>query len=221
VAVVAVAVLVAIVVWWRSGSGSRSPALPQVPPGSVGTVPAPASAAPDAGGQELEALLAKGRKLTFHAVYKASGDSATTGDLTVEVWRKDGNIRQDSRTTTGDGESNTAGFVVDGKATTCSKVGSDPWSCSSAPDPGTDLDGIFGSAAAQVSGLAVTAADDTVAGHKTRCFSFTQADGEGRVCVSPEGLPLQLKINDIDLTIQSDDANVESGVFVPPATPGT
>ena len=49
-------------------------------------VPAPAAAAPGAGGQELRALLDKGRVETYHAKYKASStDPAAAGQLTALV----------------------------------------------------------------------------------------------------------------------------------------
>ncbi len=215
---IAVGLLAAVAVFlWRhdSGHAARS-ALPQVAPGAVGTVPVPASAPLDAEGQELVGLLQKGRQLTFHATYKQSGDPAPGGDVTIEVWRKGGNIRQDSHTTSGSGDNDTAGFVVGGKATTCSKVGSEPWSCSAQPDPGTNLDGIFGSATTQLSGLDVKASDATVAGRPARCFSFPQSDGTGTICVSPDGLPLQLKINQLDLTLQDESSTVDDSVFQPP-----
>ena len=216
---VLVVAAVAAVIWAvfiRSDDKTQS-LLPQVPPGSVGTVPNPASATPDQEATELAALLEKGRKLTFHTTYKASGDPATTGDLSIEVWRKNGNIRQDTHTTTGSGASDTAGFVIDGKSTTCSKVGNTPWACSIAPDQGTNPDGIFGSTVAQLAGQDVTVTDDTIAGRKARCFSFASTDGKGKVCVTPEGLPLELKINEIDLLVDQVSTSVDDTAFVPPA----
>jgi hypothetical protein len=220
---VAVAIVVAAVaVWWFAirDDGDEGSHLPKAT-GTEQTIPPPAKGVPDREAAALDELLAKGRDRTFHATYRASGDPETIGgELTVELWRKGGKVRQDTTTVRAGQTIRTAGFVLDGKTTTCSKADALPWSCSPQPDPGTDEYGVFGSTAAQLQGQDVQEEAGKVGDRDARCFTYGTADGTGRLCVSEDGIPLLLAGNGQELTLTGLEESVDDGVFQPPATPG-
>lgn len=221
VAAVGVAVL-AVAGWWlliRDDSPTEAN-LPEAEEGSVGTIPPAASAAPDAEASTLLELLEAGRDLTFHATYEVTGDPELLGgELTIEVWRKDGRIRQDSTLVRPNTTVRTAGLVLGDDTFTCSQRDSEPWSCSSAPDPGTNEDGVFGSVAAELDGVDVTESTDTISGRDARCFSFPTGDGAGMLCLTPDGLPLKLSANGQELVLAEVESSVDDAVFEPPAQP--
>ena len=218
-AAAAVAVLVGLGAWAVVGrdDGKPSGTIPNASD-SGGTVPAAAAGTTDLEATQLLALLEKGRAATFHATYVASGDPQTLGgDLTIEVWRHSGRIRQDTVVSAASGTSHTAGFVVDGQAATCVETDDQPWTCSSASSATADVDGIFGSAATQLQGVDVTVADDTVNGHTAKCFTFPASDGTGTLCVTEDGIPVKLAINGENLTVKELSTSVDDHVFSPPA----
>jgi hypothetical protein len=192
--------------------------LPDAAEGSVGTIPPVVSAPPDAESTSLQELLQQGRDLTFHATYTASGDPAVIGsELTVEVWRKDGNIRQDTTQVGATTTSRSVGLVIGDETTTCSKIEDAPWSCSTASDPDATRDGVFGSVAAELNGVDVVETDEKKVGDRdARCFTFPAADGTGKLCLTPEGMPLSLSTSGLELTIASVDDNVDDAAFEPP-----
>lgn len=221
-AVLVVLGLVAGAGWWfvLRDDDPAPVELPEAEPGAVGTIPPAATALPDAEATTLLGLLEEGRDLTFHATYEATGDTESFGgELTVEVWRKDGKIRQDSVLETSSGTIRTAGFVIDGKTLTCSQRDEQAWSCSSAADPGTNEDGVFGSVAAELEGVDVTESEDTIGGRAARCFSFPAGDGPGLLCLTPDGMPLKLSANGQELTLAEASSSVDDVVFAPPADP--
>lgn len=218
-------VLVAVVAlaaggWWlfiRDDDSAES-GLPDAASGSVGSIPPAATGVPDAEAESLQELLEEGRKLTFHTTYTATGDPAVLGgDLTIEVWRKDGKIRQDTTVVRAGTTIRSAGFVLDDDTVTCSKTDDEPWACSTEPDAGTTQDGLFGAVAAELSGADVTETQETVGGREARCFTFPTGDSTGRICVTPEGIPLSLSANGQDLVVVDVAPDVDDAVFEPPA----
>jgi hypothetical protein len=213
----------AVAVWWFAirDDGDEGSHLPKAT-GTEQTIPPPATGVPDPETAALTELLAKGRERTFHATYKASGDPATIGgDLTIEMWRKGKQVRQDTTTVRADQTIRTAGFVLaDGSTISCSKADTLPWACSPQPDPGTDEYGVFGSTADQLQGQDVQEEAGKVGDRDARCFTYATADGMGRLCVSEDGIPLSLSGNGQELTLTDLQDSVDDGVFQPPATPG-
>ena len=206
--------------WWLfiRDDGDDGSLLPDAESGSVGTIPRPAEGLPDPEAETLQELLEKGRERTFHTTYKAAGDPEVLGgDLTVEVWRKDGRVRQDT-TVVRDGTTvRSAGFILGDDTTTCTKTDDEPWACVTEPDAGTTQDGLFGAVVAELEGVDVTESKETVAGREARCFSFPTGDSTGKVCLTPEGIPLSLAANGQDLVVTDLVSDVDDAVFEPPS----
>lgn len=184
------------------------------------SLPPPVSALPDAEGSELLALLKAGRARTFHAKYDASGPNIG-GKLTLELFRKQGKLRQDTRLESEAGVTLTAGFALGGNTTvSCTKRGAEPWVCArSAGSAETALDGVFGSIAAELAGVDVTVEDSTAAGRQARCFRFPTRDGQGSLCLTAEGIPVRASVNGTEMTLSEFTESVNDDVFRPPAAP--
>ncbi|MEY2570709.1 MAG: hypothetical protein QOE63_1059 [Acidimicrobiaceae bacterium] len=187
--------------------------------GAAATIPPVAAGTTDTEAAQLLALLAKGRTATFHATYTVTDPANPGATQSIEVWRHNGNIRQDTVVKSDSGTSHTAGYIVNGHAASCLQQDDGAWACSQLPDPGADVDGIFGSVASQLQGVDVTVTDETVGGHKASCFSFPASDGTGTLCVTPDGIQVKLAGNGQDITIADLASSVDDAVFVTPAEP--
>ncbi|WP_436794816.1 hypothetical protein [Actinospongicola halichondriae] len=203
----AVAVVVALVVF-AGGDDDDGPASP------TNTTPVPDVVTPnlDDAGAELAELLALGRDQTVHAVYRTAGGD----DVTLELWRKDGKVRQDTHVEADGSTADTAGFLVDGESITCSRRDDSDWTCSQAVAE-TSPDGIFGSVLEQLAGVDVEARDDTIDGADVRCFTFGAADGDGEVCVTEAGTPVRAAVGDTAIELVESDGDVDDDIFDPPA----
>lgn len=204
-ALVAVIVLVVVLAGGDDGDDGAEP---------DPSTPAPSEVTPglDASGSELADLLALGREQTVHATYRATGGD----DLTLEIWRKDGRVRQDTHVESEAGSADTAGFLLDGESIACSRRDDEDWTCSSSSTEASP-DGLFGTVVDQLSGAAVEASDDEVDGREVRCFRFDAADGTGEMCVTADGIPVRAVVGDSGLELVDTDDDVDDSVFDPPA----
>lgn len=205
---VLVAALVAFVVFSGDDGGDTDEAEPTPVPTAV-TAPVDADAA------ALDDLLGVGRAGTYHATYRIAGDAEAT--RTIEVWRRDGLVRQDSRVEAEAGSADTASFALaDDRAISCNRRDDGPWTCAEATAAGTG-DGIFGSVLEQLRGQAVESTTSTIDGREVTCFSFGAADGAGEMCVNAEGVPVRTVVGDSSIELVTLTADVPADIFEPPA----
>lgn len=195
----------------------------RVDPPSPTTIalPKPEGPALDAAGSELVQLLQAGRSRTFHATYRATGETVEAGgELTIEVWRRAGDQRQDTALVMPDGSVvRTAGLVVGDRTIVCSQRPKQDWRCSETVTSDVDPDGVFGDARDQLKGVKVQGRADTVAGRAVRCFDFAAADGPGTFCVTPEGVPVRVAVAGREFLLTALSGEVRDDVFNPPARP--
>lgn len=168
--------------------------------------------------QDLVSLLEAGRAATYHATYTATGDPETTGgELTLEVWHRDGRIRQDSRQVSEGAIVETAGFLLeDGEAIVCQRIDEGDWSCARQTQASSD---VFGAIASQLEGRDVVETEEEIDGRSVRCFSFDGGDGEISECVTEDGIPVRLRGPGTELLLVELSEDVPDDVFVPPAEP--
>lgn len=188
------------------------------PEGGAPSLPPPVVPEVDSEGGDLLALLDQGSASTYHAVYETSGDPATIGtELTLEVWRRDGLVRQDSRQVTDSGTVETAGFLLeDDVAIVCSRVDEGDWTCARQSQASSD---VFGSVTAQLAGRDVVTTEEEIGDHQTRCFSFAGPDGEISECLTAEGIPVRLRGPGTEILLSVLDDDVPEDIFEPPAEP--
>lgn len=221
---VVVAAVAGVALWWLVGdddedTGAIVPTTEDAGPAVEVPTTAPPEPA-DAEGEELLALLGAGRDLTLHATYRAEGDpDVLGGELTLELFRDGGRIRQDTRLETEASIALTTGIVVDDTAILCSQRDNEPWVCSETAASEQQRDGIFGVAPADLAGADVVAEDTEIDGRDVRCFTFTRPDGEAELCLTLEGVPVRSAAADIVLVLAELQDEVAEDAFVPPAEP--
>jgi hypothetical protein len=204
---VAIGIMVAVLANRDTASSPSAGSL--VPPSSIGR--------DDPEAQALLALLAKGRDQTFHAAYavQEAPSYGPTHLLRLETWRKGGRVRQDS-IITGTSSSRTETFVLEGQTVLCVQLDADPFTCTPSSDSAA-AGGVFGDLSGDLTGLDVTASDDTIDGKPVRCFAYSRENSAVRVCVTSEGIPVQQSIDDQQITLATIDPSVDDTVFALPA----
>ena len=181
--------------------------------------PAPAAAAPGASGQELRALLDKGRVETYHAKYQASStDPAAAGqDLTLELWQRGTDRRQDLVINADGKKAHSAGFLLPTGAIACTSQADAPWACKNVAGQSTEpmLDQLAG----QFAGQAGTARDDTIIGHKVRCFTVPVSTTTGEICLTDRGVPARVLAGPSRFELTDLTTDITDDTFRPPAQP--
>lgn len=212
-ALVGVALVVAAVVGIRLLDGDDDDAGPTAP--SEVTLPDATGNELDPTGAELVALLEAGRGETYHATYELAAPELDVAS-TVEVWRADGQVRQDTFLEARDGTRvHTAAFQRAGSTISCVQRGDEPWSCAEAETPASN--DLFGTVADQLGGTRVRARDDEIDGRDVRCFDFETPEGEGTTCVTGAGIPVLLALAGSEIRLATLDDDVPGDTFTPPA----
>jgi hypothetical protein len=219
IAVAVIAIVAAVLVLGGDDGGDDADEVPVGAP----RLPDDAEAPVDQEGEQLVDLLAAGRELTYHATYRATDPES--GASTVEVWRRDRQVRTDTEQVTDDGAAESATFVRDGDPiVSCTRTNEGPWSCTreEADDGATGAeasDTFFGTYAQQLRGQDVAVEDDEIDGRSVRCFRAEGTDGEVSFCITPEGLPVRLRGQGAELVLTDLSDEVPDDVFTPPDDP--
>lgn len=168
--------------------------------------------------RDLAELLAEGRSTTYHARYAGSATGENEGTIAIESWAKDGQFRQDVAFEVGDIAVQRSTFVLDDRGVSCQRSGDEPWACSDLPKSEVQgADPLTGSALAQLRGAAVGEAAGEVEGRPARCFTVSFDAQSTEMCVSAEGVPLQIRTASSRLVIELLEHDVDDAVFEPPA----
>ncbi len=211
VGVGAVAVIAVVAIMLFGGDDAASePTLSDLPEGPVEVV--------GAEGNELLDLLEAGSALTFHAAYEAQvSDGDVAGDLTLHIYRADGSVRQDSVVSAGGQTAQTRAIQSpDGTVVSCIEQDG-TWTCAEAQQQADDL---FGSLAEQLTGGDIQTSTATIFDQEATCWSLTDEAGTSQLCVSAEGIPLQITAADgTVLEITTLEREVAADAFDPPAEP--
>jgi hypothetical protein len=174
-------------------------------------------------GQDLLDLLELGRDKPMHVRFEAApGDGAAEGSLVVELWRKDGRVRQDLRLSAGEGTLNTevSAFELPDGNVICQRASEADWVCERAISTATENDepaGLIEAAAANLGGADVTVTEETILDTPVRCFAISGAAGASTLCVTDAGVPLRIAVESQVLTATVAETEVADAVFTPPA----
>ncbi len=167
-------------------------------------------------GAELADLLAKGRLQTFHATYRAA--SPDQPEATIELWRKPPNQRQDLVVSASGQVGRTASFVLRRASLSCVQEGPAPWTCQKvAAPPGAGPDAFLRLLVGEVSGPALDARDETIAGASARCFRFPLQAAIADVCATRSGVPARISHGSSSIELTELTMSVPDRVFTPPA----
>jgi hypothetical protein len=170
--------------------------------------------------RELAELLGAGRQLTYHARYTGSSIGEVEGSITLESWAKDGRFRQDVAFAVGGVAVQRATFVLDDKGVSCQRSGDEPWECNELPKSQVEgADPLTGGTLAQLKKAAVGEAPGEVEGRSARCFTVSYDAQTTEMCLTPDGIPLQIRTTESRLVVEVLEVEVDDEVFTPPVTP--
>lgn len=192
---------------------------PEAAPPVTAELPDPLGDVEDPETRELADLLEIGRTATYHARYTLSGstEDGSAAEIDLEVWRDGGRLRQDTVSDAEGQQLQTSSYLSDGVVTLCTKVGEADWTCAETEPVGTEQDGVIGSVRDQLAGSSVTPRDDEIDGRAVRCFAFSSPEGEGDICITPEGVPVRVDVQGDGITLVDLDEDVPDSAFEPPA----
>jgi hypothetical protein len=210
---IAVGLTVAIV---GSGGSSHHPSSAPTSTTST-TVPLSATAS------DMLHLLSLGAKTDYHATYQvSSGTSASQGaSVTLELWRRPPQVRQDTVVKIKGSSSDTAAFQIASGLVECTQQDKKGWSCvqGSGQQSPSSPQQLATSAAEQLAGARVQESSATIAGRSAQCFSFTVSGDATEICIDGQGIPLKLSSGGSTMTMMSIDHSLPAGVFTPPEAP--
>jgi hypothetical protein len=191
-----------------------APAAPQAAAPTSGT------ATNGAGGAELRALLEHGRSETYHARYKASStDPGAAGqDLTLELWQRGSDRRQDLLLNADGKKAHSAGFLLPSGAVSCTMQADTPWSCKNVSGSASS-EPMLDQMAGQFAGQAGLGRDDSIVGFKVRCFAVPVGTGTGEICLTERGVPARVMAGPSRFELTELDTTVQDETFRPPAQP--
>lgn len=180
-------------------------------------------------GQELLDLLAKGRDLPLHIKFDPDPTqvSETSGSLTMELWRRDGQVRQDLVLAGTNVRSEVSAFELPDGNAVCQRASEAEWVCNATKSTATENGepaGIIESAAKDLAGAKVAATEDTILGTPVRCYAIDGESGRSTLCVTDEGVPMRIAVSNQVLTASVVEREVDPKVFQLPAkltSPGT
>jgi hypothetical protein len=172
-------------------------------------------------GSELVRLLRQGELETFHARYRATsppGDDGGGQEVSMEVWQKPPRQRQDLLVTAGDQQGRTSGYVLGDRSVSCTQSGGEPWTCRQVDTAaGGGPDAFLRLLATEVSGGALDARDDTIAGASVRCFHFPLPASTADVCVTRRGVLARVAAGESFIELVELGSTVPDRIFSPPA----
>jgi hypothetical protein len=216
VALVAVGVAIGLDV--GLGSSSSSGASGSSPSGSAaGKLTAQA--------RQLRTLLAKGTRATYHAKYTLTSSDPTegTGSAAIEVWHRPPLERQDTVLSAPNTPSqNQMELRLARGLLTCTESAQAQWSCSKyttalPSGPEAIVDQITSSLRSET----VTGRAATVAGNAAECYDVATKKSALSLCVSRQGIPLEVTEGAFTLVITTLDHTAMRSVFTPPAPVGS
>jgi hypothetical protein len=187
-------------------------------------------------GQELLDLLAKGRDLDLHVRYEAPPvgpdtttptDATAAGTITMELWRSDGQVRQDLLLAGPNVRNEVSAFQRPSGNAVCQRATEADWICNAARSTATengDPVGIIEAAAANLAGAEVTVTDATILDTAVKCFAIEgggageEGDpGASTLCVSDEGIPMRIAVSGQELSATVVERTVDPKAFDLPA----
>jgi hypothetical protein len=204
-AVIAGGIVTGILIAVRGGDDEAKTALP--------TRPKPL----DPAARELIALMTKGQQGTYHARYRTISPNEPGATLTIEIWRKGSQTRQESVASDGTRTVRTAAFHLDTGDLACRRIDAEAWKCSPVKSGITAPEQIISVATAELSGRSVTARDETIDGERVRCFTIVGEGQSSELCLTSVGIAVRVAAGPASLELVSLSDRVDGGVFRPPA----
>ena len=170
---------------------------------------------------ELYDLITEFSELTLHASYRVEVTDRPEATSTIEIWQKDGKVRQEATVESGAGANGKVAMLdLEDRVVLCQQPPGGQYSCGLvSEDEATAFDSLRTSLIADLAAQDVTVRDETADGRDLRCFSIAVAD-TNEICVTDDGVLARIESPEGSFVLIDFDTEVDDAVFTPPATPG-
>ena len=166
---------------------------------------------------ELQELLARDRRATFHATYDVSSTDLPGAAVTFETWRRAPRTRTDIDVRKPDGVVHTRQLQLPDRTVACQSSGDGPWQCAQVPKAAGSASDPFGAAVADelAKARSVTVRNRVIGGRRVRCFTLARDGQTALFCATREGIPVRVESPGATLQLLALDHEV-GDVFDPP-----
>ena len=171
---------------------------------------------------ELYDLITDFTGLTLHARYRVEVTGRPEATSTIEIWQKDGKVRQEATVESGPNANGKVAMLdLEDRVVLCQQPAGGQYSCGLvAEDETTAFESLRTNLIADLEDQDVTVRDETEEGHALRCFAIAAAE-TNEICVTEDGVLARITSPEGSFELIDVDTEVDEAVFTPPATPGT
>jgi hypothetical protein len=193
------------------------------PPPSVSTTTVVARPDPEENpaAAELYDLVTEFPEKTLHATYQVTVTERPGVVSTIEIWQKDGKVRQDATIDDANGGTTKLAILdLEDRVVFCQQPPGGEYTCGLVSETqATAFDALRTNLLAEIEGQEVTVRDETINGRDVRCFSVESASA-GELCATNDGILVRISAAEGSFELVDAEDDVDDDVFEPPATPG-
>ena len=170
---------------------------------------------------ELYDLVTAFTGLTIHASYRVEVADRPEASSIIEIWQKDGQVRQEATVQSGPGaDGKVAMLDLDDRVVLCQQPAGGEYTCGLvSEEQATAFDSLRTSLIADLGEQEVEVRDDTIDDRDVRCFAIAVAQAS-EICVTDDGVLARIASPEGSFELIDFDRDVDEDVFTPPATPG-
>ena len=170
---------------------------------------------------ELYDLVTAFTDLTLHARYRVEVTDRTEATSIIEIWQKEGQVRQEATVESGAGAGGKIAMLdLTDRVILCQQPPGGDYSCGLvSEEEATAFDSLRTNLVADLAEQEVEVTDETIDGRDVRCFRVAAA-AAGEICVTDDGVLARISAPEGSFELIEFDTEVDDDVFTPPATPG-
>ncbi len=170
---------------------------------------------------ELYDLVTSFGELTIHATYQVEVAARPDSSTTIEIWQKDGKVRQEATVEGGAGSGKVAMLDLGDRVVLCQEPPGGTYTCGLVSESETTaFDELRSSLVEGLAGQDVEVREGTIDGRDVRCFGIAAASTSNEVCVTDEGVLVRISSPEGTFKLLDVETEVDDAVFTPPAPPG-
>ena len=168
---------------------------------------------------ELYDLVTAFADLTVHARYQVEVADRAGAASVIEIWQKDGQVRQEATVASPQGEGRIAMLDLEDRVILCQQPPDGEYSCGLVSEQqATAFEDLRTNLIRDLAGQEVEVQADEINGRAVRCFAIAVA-AESEICATDEGLLVRITSPEGSFELLEAEMEVDDEVFTPPATP--
>jgi hypothetical protein len=164
--------------------------------------------------RELLELVDSGRAGTMHILYDVVSQELldTEATATLELWRRPGQLRQDTILNEKEGQSKSSLVGGPNGILRCDESPTQALSCSQVSQEFSESDDFLSPILDLLNGATVTVETRTIGPFEARCYTLSGAQ-QAEVCVDALGFPVRIENNDVVYSAVQFDQDVDDDDF--------